>query len=268
MFRWIFYTGILVGGKKICCVQIYFLTSEVTSLYMSDTLFMLAFSYIPLLLQSSVWFLINVSPHGSFCSPYNTSSMCKLYVYCFLQASVVIHHCLHFVFQEICAEIVFSCMQIHQVLFVCSLSHVIYICMLWVPMKAWKATCALLLTSQHENQIVLRIISGQALWCLFRITPLKMRMFMRITPIGCRTLRLTGNCNENQTFLWEKKLNTTEMSQCCLTDTFYWKIIRSLHCVLFKSYRMFVRTKRLHLAGETGELCCLRGGWVSTIFIH
>lgn len=109
------------------------MTSEVTLL--SDTLLMLTFSYSPLLLQSSVWFLINVSPHGSLCFPCNTSSMCKLYVYCFPLANTVRNHCLHFLCcHKLGALFFFNCMRIQQVLFVYSLSHV-YLCreFLWKP---------------------------------------------------------------------------------------------------------------------------------------
>lgn len=47
----------------------------------------------------------------------------------------------------------------------------------------------------------------------------------------------------------------------------------ALCTVLLKSYRMFVRTNRLHsmllfFAGKAGELYCLIGGWMSTVFIH
>lgn len=65
------------------------------------------------------------------------------------------------------------------------------------------------------------------------------------------------------------KLNTTEMSQCCLTNVFdqYFFILKPLaHCtVSFKSYRMFVRMSRPHsmllfFAGKNGKLYCLLGG--------
>lgn len=45
---------------------------------------------------------------------------------------------------------------------------------------------------------LLRIISGHVLKCLFKITPLKMRMFIQITPTSCRTL-LTRDCKEDLT---------------------------------------------------------------------
>lgn len=180
----------------------------------------------------------------------------------FLLANIVTNHCLRFCFSGNSCTFFLCFFLVDSTGTVC-VSFPCYL-YLYAVSPYERPLCALLLTSQHSNQIVLRIISGHGLSCLFKIPPLKMRMFL-FMPIICCTLRLTGSCKEN--------LNTTETSLCCL-----WLILLILnllaHCtVFFKSYWMFVRNSRLHLmllfcAGKTGELCCLMGGWVSTIFIH
>lgn len=108
----IFYICFLVGGKKITCklsckqndVPIYFLTSEVTSLYASDTLLMLTFPYSPLYL------IFNQ------CFPSQLHTIPPQCVNCmFRQAYIVRNHCLHLFSGNRCT-FVFSCMQIQQVL--------------------------------------------------------------------------------------------------------------------------------------------------------
>lgn len=88
-------------------------------------------------------------------------------------------------------------------------SHVIYICMLWVPTKSLEGrVCTTtdltaLKNKPQNNQILLSIISVQCLW---KIASLKVRMFTQIMPIHFRAL--TGNCTDDLRFLWERNFKT------------------------------------------------------------
>lgn len=161
-----------LGGGTKCktCVTILFLTSEVTLPCVSDTY--VTVSYRPLLLQSSIWILNPRFPHVSFGSSYVFNI-----VHGFLPSSWCLKSVLFVVFRKSVHFCLY--MQTQLVLFVYSLSHVIYICVF----------CALLLTSQHSNQIVIRIISSHSL-CLFKFPSLKMRMFLQITPVAIHSVWL------------------------------------------------------------------------------
>lgn len=145
--------------------------------------------------------------------------------------------------QEIGALFVCSCMQILQVLFVCRAVPVLCKSVCCESLKkASKATCALLLTSQHWDQTVLRIISGHGLQCLFKITPLKLRMFTQTMPVGCSTLPLTGNCKENRAFLLISGRRNVETK-------YYWNVSVLFHncvwAVLFFLFSSHLNTRCL-----------------------
>lgn len=93
--------------------------------------------------------------------PSITAEQCLIFNQCFPSRLLFVHHtippqcanCMWIVSVKLITVCIFrfsgngwtfviTCMQTQEVLSVCSLSHVIYMCMLWVP-------CALLLTSQH-----------------------------------------------------------------------------------------------------------------------
>lgn len=127
-------------GKTILltCVlflmTIYCLTSEMTFVCHSSNV---DFSLIAVYNCTAAF---DFSLQSSFCSPYNTSWVCKLYVDFFHQSNLVRNHCRNVLFSGNRCTFVFSCMQIQQVLCVCvcNLSRVIYICMLWVPTQGWR----------------------------------------------------------------------------------------------------------------------------------
>lgn len=147
----------LVGGTKSkTCLTILFLTSEVTRPCVSDTY--VTVSYRPLILQSGIWIFNQCSPHVSFGSSYVFNTHI---VHGFLPSRWCLKSVLFVVFRKWVHFCLY--MQTQLVPFVSGLSHVIYIWMLCVPMKASKATCALLLTSQHSDQTVIRIVSRRSL---------------------------------------------------------------------------------------------------------
>lgn len=97
-----------------------------------------------------------------------------------------------------------------------------------VAVKAWKATCAPLLTSRHSNQTVLRIVSGRRLQCLYKLPPAGNENVYTACYASWFLYTLSDRKPKRICF-WILKLNTTEMSQCCLTCVFN-TLISHLNC--------------------------------------